>query len=356
MDAPIHDPPFITQSQPNPTSTTGFDSLDSTDPTNNKRPSPESPEGLPATEKQTQRQIRRRNSFGDMTELKPLTKKQLAAQKNLADKVLEILSSPEVLDSIIPVLASKIGQSLSTMIEQQVNERVQAETKSLREELAKQSADIKHNETKICKQFIEISHLERVTRESITAVKERERDIDALYQKIADLEYRLENQEQYSRRTSLRFHNVPVPIGDDGKIAHPVNTDQLILDICNQKMKLNIQLQDIGRTHVIGKVRNGKSQVIVRFISYRTRHLVYSNKKALKNDSNGTFISENLTQFRTSLVKRIAKLKNDNQIEAYWTFDGRIFVKRTEDSTKLIINCHDDISNLERRIREQPPS
>ena len=253
------------------------------------------------------------------------------------------------------MLAGKISQSLSSMIEQQVNERVQVETKSLRDELAKQSSVIKNNETKICKQFIELSHLERVTKENINAVKERERELDALHQKIADLEYRLENQEQYSRRTSLRFHNVPVPIGDDGKIAHPVDTDQLILDICNQKLKLNIQLHDIGRSHVIGRVRNGKSQVIVRFISYRTRHLVYTNKKELKNDSNGTFISENLTQFRTGLVKRVARLKTDKQIEAYWTFDGRIFVKPTTESRKLIINCHDDISDLVRRIREQSP-
>jgi len=37
----------------------------------------------------------------------------------------------------------------------------------------------------------------------------------------------------------------------------------------------------------------------------------------------------------------------DKQIEAYWTFDGRIFVKRTETSRKEIITSFDDIASFE---------
>jgi hypothetical protein len=58
------------------------------------------------------------------------------------------------------------------------------------------------------------------------------------------------------------------------------------------------QYFDIGRSHIIGKVKDGKSQVIVRFISYRTRNKVYSNKKGLKNHPDKIFITENLTKYR----------------------------------------------------------
>ena len=81
MDASVHDDhelPIFTQSQPNPST----DSLDSTKPTTNKRRNPESPDTLPATEKQTKRQIRRRNSLNDLTELQtPATKKQTVQRK-----------------------------------------------------------------------------------------------------------------------------------------------------------------------------------------------------------------------------------------------------------------------------------
>jgi hypothetical protein len=49
-------------------------------------------------------------------------------------------------------------------------------------------------------------------------------EVDALYSKIIELESRIEGQEQYSRRTSLRFHNIKVPVDERGNVKHPVNT------------------------------------------------------------------------------------------------------------------------------------
>jgi hypothetical protein len=53
--------------------------------------------------------------------------------------------------------------------------------------------------------------------------------------------------------------------------------------------------------------------------------------------------SENLTNFRTNLVKELAELKYNHDINAYWTIDGRIYAKKSESSTKQLIRNHDDI-------------
>ncbi|CAG2219383.1 unnamed protein product [Mytilus edulis] len=153
------------------------------------------------------------------------------------------------------------------------------------------------------------------------------KDLDCLSDEIADLKIRVESQEQYSRRTSLRFHNIPVPIDNQGKILHPVNTDEIVLDIIRNKLNINIDLNDIGRSHVIGKARKGRSQ-------------------ELKGDTNGIFITENLSQYRTELVKTLADMKTKNQISAYWTADGRIFAKKSESSRKLIIQNWQDVGDL----------
>ena len=71
-------------------------------------------------------------------------------------------------------------------------------------------------------------------------------------------------------------------IYSNGGVRHPVDTDDIILKICNDKLNLGITLSDIGRSHVVGKVKDGKTQVIVRFISYRTCARVYSAKKILR--------------------------------------------------------------------------
>ena len=170
---------------------------------------------------------------------------------------------------------------------------------------------------------------------------------------MSELEILLESQEQYSRRTSLRFHNIKVPVNERGRIIHPVNTDDLILDICNTLPGVNVTINDIGRSHVIGRTKSGKCQVKVRFLSYRTRNLVYTNKKSLRANPDGIFITENLTPYRTTLTERLAQLKFDKLIQAYWTSDGRIFVKRTETSRKEIMTNFDDIASLECRFQRQ---
>jgi len=116
--------------------------------------------------------------------------------------------------------------------------------------------------------------------------------IDNLICRVSVLEKDLEEQQQYSRRTSLRFNNVNLPSDNRGKVIYPVDTDSLVLNICNDSLGQVISLDDIGRIHAIGQIRDGKASVIARFNSNRKRHIVYSNKRKLKNYPDRTFISE----------------------------------------------------------------
>ncbi|CAG2246640.1 unnamed protein product [Mytilus edulis] len=330
---------ILTSSQPSP-------SISSIITGSNKRGNPDSPDSLPATQKQSTRQIRRRhsNSIGDLRGVGE--RKTPTLRKTVADKVLDALNSPEVLNVMIPLLSQKISDTLTPIIEQEAKRFVDIQIQPLLKQIKEQETVIQTHKQHILKQFIQISNLEQATSNHINKIKEQGKDLDCLSDEIADLKIRVESQEQYSRRTSLRFHNIPVPIDNQGKILHPVNTDEIVLDIIRNKLNINIDLNDIGRSHVIGKARKGRSQVIVRFISYRMKHLVYSNKKELKGDTNGIFITENLSQYRTELVKSLADMKTKNQISAYWTADGRIFAKKSENSRKLIIQNWQDVGDL----------
>lgn len=77
-------------------------------------------------------------------------------------------------------------------------------------------------------------------------------ELDALHKKNKDMESRLVSQEQFSRRISLRFHNNQVPFNRHEKILHYFNTDSL-----------NRSINDTSRSHVIGKAKHGKCQVII---------------------------------------------------------------------------------------------
>ena len=104
-----------------------------------------------------------------------------------------------------------------------------------------------------------------------------------LTNKINKLGSRIEEQQiQYSRRTSLRFNNVQAPTNDHGEILKPIDTDALVLKICNTKLRIPHNIKDIGRSHPIDEVKNGKISIITRFLTYRQRHMVFSHKKKLK--------------------------------------------------------------------------
>ncbi|CAG2210512.1 unnamed protein product [Mytilus edulis] len=142
-------------------------------------------------------------------------------------------------------------------------------------------------------------------------MKKQSDEIKSLKSKLVKVESRIEEQEQYSRRTSLRFHNVPVPTDNNGAVITPIDTDDLVLRICNKKLKVKLNIFDIGRSHPIGEMKDGKISIIVRFLSYRQRNMVFSNKKQLKNNLDKIFIAENLTKHRYDLINRLNTLPRD---------------------------------------------
>ena len=107
----------------------------------------------------------------------------------------------------------------------------------------------------------------RIIESQNAIIHNQEIEIGRLNDKIlqlGDLESRVEEQEQYSRRTSLRFNNVQVPL-DHGKVILPINTDDLVLKVCRENLKLEgIGIEDIGRSHEIGVMVGGKISIIVR--------------------------------------------------------------------------------------------
>jgi len=56
--------------------------------------------------------------------------------------------------------------------------------------------------------------------------------------------------------TSLRYHNRDVHLGESGHIIHPLNTDDIIVNIRNIKLNFDISSNDISRSQVVSKVQN----------------------------------------------------------------------------------------------------
>ena len=89
-------------------------------------------------------------------------------------------------------------------------------------------------------------------------------------------ESKLDDQEQYSRRNSLRITGIPESDNED--------IVPKVLDVINNKIKPDIPVSSdhIDRLHRVGK-RSGDTPraVLIKFATYRHRQRVYRNRKNL---------------------------------------------------------------------------
>ena len=164
---------------------------------------------------------------------------------------------------------------------------------------------------------------------------------DDIYSYVKELEAKIEDLEQYSRRNCLILG------GYEEKKQE--NTDSIVQDTVREKLKVELTLDDIERTHRLGGRRKQEEglepaasrPIIIKFCSYRKRQEVFARKKLLKGS--GLVLMENLTQTRFNLfrkVKEVVGLKN------CWTSDGRIYAVRQQDQKVVVITKIEDLGSL----------
>jgi len=76
--------------------------------------------------------------------------------------------------------------------------------------------------------------------------------------KIENMESNIENQAQYSGQNCLIILRQPVKV--DGN----EDTDQIAINILNEKLKVNVTKSDLNRSHRL-RTSAGKNAIIVKF-------------------------------------------------------------------------------------------
>ena len=110
-------------------------------------------------------------------------------------------------------------------------------------------------------------HLEKFSEDFCTTVKAVEKRLVALDDKVQvlykvsealssdreRLQKDVDDLQQYTRRTNLLIHGVPEKPGE--------NTDNVVCNVL-KKMNVNMPLDDIGRSHRLGKKIDGKKRPV----------------------------------------------------------------------------------------------
>ena len=112
--------------------------------------------------------------------------------------------------------------------------------------------------------------------EGLKSEAERLKGVNGKLEKdVRKYESKLNEIEQYSRRDCL----ISTGIKEDN--SRREDTDKLILQICNEKLDLNLTIEKISRTHRLISKKNPRG--IVKFVNYHDQFDVYRAKSKLKH-------------------------------------------------------------------------
>ena len=171
--------------------------------------------------------------------------------------------------------------------------------------------------------------------------------------KVDDLSFRLNLQEQYSRRNNIRILGVkdsPNEVTDEKvcEVASSIGIKITPLDIDrSHRIGPRKQLQEPGSSYANAAQKQPKSSpspIIVKLLSYKTKHLFMINRRKLKGT--GVVVVEDLTKQNSDLLFQTSR---HSKVSASWTIDGRVFaaVKATNGKeTRQLITAIADLKSL----------
>ena len=170
-------------------------------------------------------------------------------------------------------------------------------------------------------------------------LEKKDKYIAALEARLSSCEADLDQLEQYSRRTNLRFFGIPE--SETGE-----NTTGKLLSIVNETMGVTppIVSADVVTSHRLGRrvpganIQTRPRPVIAKFATAHVRDVVIRTRRRLRESGDGptVYVNEDLTRRRAALAKKTRQLKKSRKINDCWTFNGKVVVKTIDGVVKEI--------------------
>ena len=152
---------------------------------------------------------------------------------------------------------------------------------------------------------------------------------------------------QYSRKNSVRIFNLPAPTG--------TNEDhrRVVCDFVNTKLKVEPPLvpNDIDVAHRVGgRTPRNTQTMLVKFVRRYDKFRVLKLRKELSGSKMG--ISDDIAKQYLDFMET---LKNRADISQTWFFNGKVFCKPVGTDHNFTPRLHCDISRLIKETLDKPP-
>lgn len=203
-------------------------------------------------------------------------------------------------------------------------------------------------------------------------VDEANKTVKAVEQKLILMERRLEKSESENKELKTRLRLMEVQLNEveqrqyndkieiSGNIVNK-NTDpkkftEEVLNKAGYNPADNVEFraQTVVKTFKVGETVNEKGCITVQFRSQHVRNEVLGKIKQQKvfgklgsgPQSGPVFINESLSPYYKKLLFEVGRLKRDKNFAFVWVKDGKILLKKTQQSNVQRISCMEDLAKL----------
>lgn len=187
---------------------------------------------------------------------------------------------------------------------------------------------------------------ERLEREAIKKENESLRATCSKHEStIAQLQKRLDQCEQYSRRSNLDIKGVVQAVGEDvtavvckigAVIGEPIVADDI--EVCHR-----VPTRDADKTNVIVQFRSRQKRDSVLEKARKSR---LRNSQIGINDESPIFVNEHLCPALKRLLFLAGVRKRDYHWRYLWTRNGKIFARKNEGTDLVRIQSESDLNKI----------
>ncbi|RZF31931.1 hypothetical protein LSTR_LSTR011528 [Laodelphax striatellus] len=202
--------------------------------------------------------------------------------------------------------------------------------------------------SKIDDQTKTISNQTLKINECLRLIEDLRKENTSLKRKVSDLETRLEDVEQYSRRNTLEIYGVPEIKNED--------VYETVRKVCTA-LDVNMTREKIDVCHRLGKPKEDTrpAGIIVKFVRREDKFSILAKRKVKRNLStqdlgfqqkSAVYINESLSPARRKLFAAAREAKKKNGYAYLWVQNGKILMRREQGKPVVKISSLNDLNEL----------
>lgn len=271
--------------------------------------------------------------------------------KDTPDPLQEIANSlgekaPNSIKEVVKVLNDLIVKFVEASAEIKAEVRKLASSnKAIKDELA----SVKKSLGFFSDSFDEIKKDTKSLRQELTVIQgqtlEFQKENQKITKELRDTQKQLIELKQYGRRNNIELKGVPSSKNED---LHK------ILQGAAASLQVSISSNDIDVVHRVPTRGDGPANIIVRFVSRRTRdRILHAAKKTRLNttmlgfeENEPVFVNEHLCPENKILLGKAINTKREKNWKFTWVSEGKILMRKTENSKAVHVSCEDDLAKI----------